>query len=133
MNGFSILAFSGTGNHRKFLLLPMLMFLLGSFSCYREMEQMDWTVSGTVTDPSGNPVRNIRICALQHEYAQCTLSDIHGSFILYVPDNIRLEAYEVCAYDIDQGENGWYQNTCVTVPALTPSPWIEFVLEPLEK
>ncbi len=132
MNRFAIFDFAGAGNHRKFFSLALLLLWLGTFSCYREMEEIDWSPSGTVTDPSGNPISGIRVCALQQEYAKCTLSGTYGAWTLTVPDNIRLEAYDVCAYDIDQGENGWFQNACVTVPALTPSPWIEFVLEPLE-
>ena len=112
------------------LLCFSLILVAWMSGCYREMEEHEWNVTGTVSTVSGEPVPQIRICAIQGNFGVCTTSANDGSFYLILPPEIRHEAYEICAYDLDGPERGGpYEVQCRTVEPYTPEPQLDFYLE----
>lgn len=103
-------------------------------ACYGPMDDLkNYSPTGRVTNSeTGDPIPGIEVCARQHEFEGCGLTDSEGYFNLYetVPENIKFEDYEVCATDVDGTENGEYDTECQNVSAYTEDPNLEFSLTP---
>jgi hypothetical protein len=120
----------------KHIFYNICKFILGFYiflgsGCGETPEHIDWDPHGVITF-NQNVLTGIRICAEQHDYAECTLSESDGNYYLHVDDAIRHEEYEVCAFDIDSEDGGGsFKKSCKIVSPYTTEPELNFSLEKL--